>query len=133
MIRQHFGEVAVDLQPFVFTAGARQITPVGLHCAQRLRVGLVSAGEALAGAFFVVGEIENESGMQILENTVPIRSGQLVQSLDRATAIAGTGLRPGRQQRRRQIGDRTADRLRHVLARRGVAFLLEIAHADYKT
>ena len=41
-------------------------------------------------------------------------------------------LRPGRDQRRGQIGDRAAHRLRDVLARRLILLLLQRAHAEHE-
>ncbi len=41
-------------------------------------------------------------------------------------------MRPGREQRRRQIGDRAADRLRQIAARGGILLLLERAHAEHQ-
>ena len=49
-------------------------------------------------------------------------------ALDVAGAVAG----PARQQRRHQIGDRSADRLVDVDLRGGVFLLLQIAHADHE-
>ncbi len=41
-------------------------------------------------------------------------------------------MRPGREQRRGQIGDRAADRLRQVAARRGILLVLERVHAEHQ-
>src|SRR5262245_19125850 len=71
--------------------------------------------------------------MEVLENSVPVRAGQLVQRLDCGAAVASAGLRPGRQQSRREVGDRTADRLREILPRRGIAFLFKLAYAQHQS
>ncbi len=70
--------------------------------------------------------------MQVFENAVPIRSRQLVQGVDRRVRVACAGKRPGRQQRRGQIGDRTAHRLRKVVASRRVMLFLQLPNADDK-
>ena len=70
--------------------------------------------------------------MQILEDGVPIRPGEPVEGIDRGARVAGAGQRPGRQQRRRQIGDRAAHRLREILPGRRVLLLLERAHAEHQ-
>ena len=59
--------------------------------------------------------------------------GQLVDIGDRRLGVAGAVARPARQQRRDQIGDRTADRLVDVDLRGRVFLLLEVAHADDET
>src|ERR1700740_1625713 len=100
MIGKELGKIGVDLERFVLVAGARQIAAIGLHGAQRLGIGLIRAGEALTGALLVVSESKDQSSMEILEDTVPFRAGQLVQRLDRGAAVAGSSLRPGRQQSR---------------------------------
>ena len=68
--------------------------------------------------------------MQVLEDRVPIRAGEVIEGIDRAARIAGAGQRPCRQQRRRQIGYRAAHRLRETLAGERVLLLLERPHAD---
>ena len=70
--------------------------------------------------------------MQFLEDRVPIRPGQPVDRRDRALAVAGPVHRPGRKQRRRQIGDRTADRLGQIAARGGILLMLERVHAEHQ-
>ena len=70
--------------------------------------------------------------MHILEDRIPIRSGEPVERVDRRMRIAGAGIGPRRQQRRRQIGDRTAHRLREILPRQRILLLLERAHAEHQ-
>ena len=70
--------------------------------------------------------------MQVLEDRVPVRPGELVERVDRRMRIAGAGIGPGREQRRGQIGDRAADRLREILPRQRILLLLERAHAEHK-
>ena len=70
--------------------------------------------------------------MQILEDRIPFRAGQLVDIGDRRLGVAGAVAGPARQQRRDQIGDRPADRLVDVDLRGGVFLLLEVAHADHE-
>ncbi len=70
--------------------------------------------------------------MEILEHRIPFRAGQLVDTGDRRLGIARAVARPARQQRRDQIGDRSADRLVDVELRGGVFLLLQVAHADHQ-
>ena len=132
MIRQCLVEILIDLQGIVLAGGARQEAAVSLDRAQRRRVGFVGLRVTLAGVFGVLGEIEDEPGMQVLEDAVPIRAGQLVDGVDRAMGIAGARERPCRQQCRRQIGHRTAHRLGEVLPGGPVVFLLQLADADHE-
>ncbi len=70
--------------------------------------------------------------MQVLEDRIPFRTGQLVDSGDRGLGIARAVARPARQQRRDQVGDRPADRLVDVELRGRVFLLLEVAHAHHQ-
>ena len=71
--------------------------------------------------------------MQILEDVVPVRSGELVDRRRVAAFALGRGrLRPGRQQRGGEIGDRAADRLGELRARSGILLLLDRAHAEHE-
>ena len=40
--------------------------------------------EALAGFVLVAGEVEDQAGMQVLEDRVPVRPAELVDRRDRA-------------------------------------------------
>ena len=125
-------EFPIDLQRFFLAAVARKVAAVGLDRAQRDRVGLVSAFIALAGFLLVVGDIEDEPGVGVLEDGVPVRSSQLVERFDRGVRVARARESPCRKQRRRQIGHRAAHRLREVLPRHRVLLLLERPHADHQ-
>ena len=70
--------------------------------------------------------------MQVLEQRIPFRTGQLVDVGDGRLGVAGAVTGPARQQRRDQIGDRSAYRLVDVGLRGGVFLLLQIAHADHE-
>ena len=70
--------------------------------------------------------------MQVLEDRIPFRTGQLVDVGDRRLGVAGAVAGPARQQRRDQIGDRSANRLVDVELGGGVFLLLQIAHADHE-
>ena len=133
MVRQRLGEILIDFQRIVLAAVARQKAAIGFHGAQRRRVGLVGAGVALAGVFLIVREIEDDPGMKILEDAVPIRAAELVQHFDRDARIPGAIERPCRQQRRRQVGHRAAHRLGKILPGRPIMPQLEFAYADHKT
>ncbi len=130
MIRQHLVEILIDLQRIGLVAGARQVAAVSLDHAHRGGVDLVSALIALAGVLLVVGKIEDEAGMQILEDRIPVRARQLVHGVGRGARIAGAGERPGRQERRGEIGHRAAHRLGKILPGGGIVLLLERANAD---
>ena len=88
--------------------------------------------EALAGFLLVAGEVVDHAGMQLLEDRVPVRPGEPVDRRHRALAVAGAIHAPGREQRRGQIGDRPADRLRQIAARGGILLALERLHADHQ-
>ena len=81
-------------------------------------IELVGAVEALAGFLLVAGEIEDQAGVQVLEQRVPVGALQLVDRLDRGLGFAGAVARPGGEQGRGEIGDRPAHRLRQVLLAR---------------
>ena len=66
--------------------------------------------------------------MQILEDAVPVRAGQLIDGRNRAFTVAAAIHGPGRQQRRGQISDRSANRSRQILA--GLRILLELDAVD---
>ena len=70
--------------------------------------------------------------MQVLEDGVPIRSGEPIERVDRGAGIAGAGQRPRREQRRGQIGHRTAHGLRKILPGDRILLLLERPHADHQ-
>ena len=70
--------------------------------------------------------------MQVLEDRVPVRSGEVVDCRDCALAVVGAIHAPGREQRCGQIGDRSADRLREVAARSRILLVLERAHAEHQ-
>ena len=70
--------------------------------------------------------------MQVLEDGVPIRSGEPIQGVDRGARVAGAGQRPRREQRRGQIGHRTAHGLRKILPGDRILLLLERPHADHQ-
>ncbi len=88
--------------------------------------------EARAGVLLVAGDVVDHAGMQFLEDGVPIRTGEPVDRCHRALGIASAVHRPSGEQRRRQIGDRAADRLRQVPARHRVLFVLERRHPEHQ-
>ena len=132
MIGNGLFELAVDLDRFVLVAIAREEAAIGFDVAHRDCVRLVGALVALGGIFFVVGEIEDQSGMHVLEDRVPVRSGEPVERVDCRMRIAGAGIGPSREQGGGEIGDRTADRLREILPCQRILLLLERAHAEHK-
>ena len=132
MVRQHLVEVGEDLARRILLAVARQPAAIGLDHAQRRRIELIGVLEALAGFLLVAGEIEDQAGMQVLEDRVPVRPGELVDRRHRGLGVAGAIQRPGREQRRGQIGDRAAHRLRQSAARGAVLLVLERVHAEHQ-
>src|SRR6516164_10330838 len=54
-----------------------------LHHAQRGRIELVGALEALGGLLLLAGDVEDQGSMQLLEDGVPIRAGELVDGVGR--------------------------------------------------
>ena len=68
--------------------------------------------------------------MQVLEQRVPVRALQLVDRFDGGLGVARAVARPGGEQRRCEIGDRPAHRLRQILLGAAVLLLLERAHPD---
>ena len=109
---------------------ARQPARISIGHAQHGIVELVGPLEARAGILFLAREFEDHAGVQILEDRIPFRTGQLVDIGDRRFGVAGAITGPARQQRRHQIRDRSADRLIDVELRGRVFLLFQIAHAD---
>ena len=109
---------------------ARQPARIGVGHAQHRIVELVGALEPRAGILVLVGCLQNHTGVEILEDRIPFRAGQLVDIGDRRLGIARAVARPARQQRRHQVGDRSADRLVDVDLRGRIFLQLEVAHAD---
>jgi len=68
--------------------------------------------------------------MQVLEDRIPFRTGQLVDVGDGRFGVAGAVTGPARQQRGDQIRDRPAYGLIDVGLRACVFPQLQIAHAD---
>src|ERR1700682_3479131 len=72
MARQGFVKGGEDLQCVAIVALTGQKAAVALHHTQRRRIEFVRALEALCGFFLLGGKIEDQCGMQILENGVPV-------------------------------------------------------------
>ena len=111
---------------------ARQPARIGVGHAQHRIVELVGALEPRAGILVLARDLEDHAGVEILEDRIPFRAGQLVDTGDRRLGIARAVARPARQQRRHQVGDRPADRLVDVELRGRIFLLLEVAHADHQ-
>ncbi len=114
MVRQLLVEVLENFHRLFRPAVARQPSAVSLHNAQRGRIELVGGLEARAGVLVIAGEIENEAGVQALEDRVPVRTRELVDQQDGVLGIVRAGHRPAGQQRRGEIGDRAARGLRQL-------------------
>ena len=76
---------------------ARQPARIGLGYAQHGIVELIGALKARAGILFLVREFEDHAGVQVLEDRIPFRTGQLVDVGDRRLGVAGAVAGPARQ------------------------------------
>ena len=111
---------------------ARQPSRIGIGHAKRGIVELVSALKANASLLFPAGEIEQHPRVQVLEDRVPFRTGELVDIGDSPLDLAGAIVGPARQQRRHQIGDGAANGLIDVFPGGGVLLQFEIMNADHQ-
>lgn len=128
--------LVVDLEDrnrLVFLAEPGEQAAVCLDNALRAGIELVGAVETLLRFLAVVRLIENESGMEVLEQGVPVGAGELVDRLDRRARFVGANEAPCGQKGGGQIGHRPPDRLGDMLARGRILLLLERADADHKT
>ena len=132
MPRQLLVECRVDGGGRRRILAARQPARIGIGHPQHGIVELVGPLQTHAGVFFLACEFQDHAGMQILEDRIPLRPGQLVDVGDRRFGVAGAVAGPARQQRRHQVGDRSADRLIDVDLRGGIFLLFQIAHADHE-
>ena len=132
MPRQLLVEGLVDRRRRRLVLVARQPARIVVGHAQHGIVELVGPLQAHAGVLFLAREFEDHAGVQILEDRIPFRTGQLVDIGDRRLGVAGAVAGPARQQRRHQIGDRPANRLIDVGCAAGVFLQLQIAHADHQ-
>ena len=130
MARQLGVEGLEHLQRLVLLAVARQPRAVGFDQAERGGVELLGAVETLAGLFLVARQIEDQAGVQVLEQRIPVGALQLVDRLDGGLGIVGAVACPGGQQGGGEIGDRPAHGLGEVLLGERVFLLLERVHAD---
>src|SRR5260221_12555678 len=99
MARQLRIEGLVDLQRLFLAAVARQPRAVGFDDAQRRAVELLGAVEALAGLLLGACEIEDQAGVQVLEQRVPLGALPLVDRLDGALGVRRTAARPTARRR----------------------------------
>src|SRR5207237_2037106 len=75
-------------------------------------------------------DVEDQCGMQLLEDGVPIRAGELVDGVGRLLRFGRVCHRPGRQQRCGKIGDRSADGLGELPARSRILLLLDRPNSE---
>ena len=120
-----FLERGENLQRVSVVSLPREKTSIALHHAQRRRIELVGALVVLGGLLLLAGDVEDQRGMQLLEDGVPIRAGELVDGVGRPLRLARVRHRPCRQQHRSEVGDRPADRLEELAARDRILLLLE--------
>src|SRR5262245_43428962 len=109
MVWQDFVEGAIDLERFVpafFVALACQIVAVSLHDPQLTFIELVGALQPLAGFPLLAGCVEDHPGMEALEDVVPVRSDKLVDRIDGGLELGRACLRPSREKRAGEIGNR---------------------------
>src|SRR5262245_21215899 len=76
MARQSFLERGENLQRVSVVSLPREKTSIALHHAQRRRIELVGALVVPGGLFLLAGDVEDQRGMQLLEDGVPIRAGE---------------------------------------------------------
>ena len=132
MARELLVEGLVDAGCRRLVLVARQPARIGVGHPQHGIVELVGALQTNAGVLFLAGQFEDHAGVQVLEDRVPFRTGQLVDIGDGGLAVAGAVTGPARQQRRDQIGDRPADGLVDVELRGRIFLLFQVAHADHQ-
>ena len=132
MTRQRLVERGEYLQRLGGISLPRQETAIALHHAQRGRVELVGTLEALGGVLLLTGEIKDHRGVQILEDGIPVRTGELVDGVGRGLDLGRARHRPCRQQGRGKIGDRAADRLGEFPARDRILLLLDRTYAEHE-
>src|SRR5215510_186887 len=70
--------------------------------------------------------------MQILEDRVPLRSGEVIDRRNRALAVIGGKCAPRGKQGCRKVGDRAANRLRQVAPRSDILLALEQIYAKHQ-
>src|SRR5262245_16892755 len=125
MARQRFLERGEDFQGFVGISLSREKASVRLDHAQRRRVELIGVLEMLSCLLPLTGKVEDERGMQLLEDRVPIRAGELVDGIGCLLRLGWICHRPGRQQGRSKVGDWSTNRLGKLLARVRILHLLD--------
>ena len=94
MARQRLVERLEHLQRLVAVARARKLAAVGLRDAQHGRIGLVGALQTLECVTPLSGLIEDQPGMQILQQIVRLRPAELVDGVDRGLAFGRAGKGP---------------------------------------
>src|SRR5262249_57402539 len=78
MARQSFLERGENLQRVSVVSLPGEKTSIALHHAQRRWIELVGALEALGGLLLLAGDVEDQRGMRLLADGIPIRAGALV-------------------------------------------------------
>ncbi len=78
MARPGFIERGEDFQRFSRVTLSREKTAVSLHHAQRRRIELVGALEVLRRILLLAGDVENQCGVQLLEDCVPFGACEFV-------------------------------------------------------
>ncbi len=132
MARQRLVERGENFQGFVAVTRTRQLAGIGQRHPQFVRTLRMGALQALERVAPLPGQIEDQTGMQVLQDAVGLRPGELVDRFDRGLALVRPDIGPAGEQRRRQIGHRAAHGLRELLARRHVLLLLDAADAEHE-
>ena len=120
MVGQHLVEVLVDLQRVVLAAVAREPAGIGLTIRSAVGSSLVGALEALAGLFLLPARSRIRPAWRSLKIAYQSGPATAVDACRPPRGVAGALPRPRRQQRRGQVGDRPAHRLRKFCARGAV-------------
>ena len=130
MARQRFLECGEDLQGVLGISLSREKASISLNHAECRGVELIGAFEVLGCLLPLTGKVEDQRGMQLFEYRVPIGAGELIDGIGRLLRLGRICHRPGRQQRRSKIGDRSANRLSKLFTCRRVLLLFDRAHPE---
>jgi len=131
-LRSLAGLVALRTLPGLdsLLALAREKAAIALHQSQHGWIGLIGALEALGRLLPLTRKVQNHRCVHVLEKGIPVGARELVDGISRRLHLAGRFECPRREQRRREIGDRSAHRLGQLLARRRILLLLERTHTQ---
>ena len=102
MVGDQFAEISEDLLRRVDLAVAEEEARVDVDQTQRVLVGVVCRLEPALGFEAVAEQIGDQAGVVVAEHR-KVRFVDVVERVDRTPLIAGAGVTPRGQQRRRQV------------------------------